>query len=354
MAEISLSSLGGRNLSEYLSMRGHLKVLGIESTAHTFSASIVTERGVVTNAKDVYMPPEGSGIHPAEAADHHLSVAVRVVREALAGKEGRGSDIHDVDAIAYSMGPGLGPCLRVGAVTARALSLSSGKPIVAVNHAVGHIELGCLLTGAKTPLVLLISGGHTMVLAHSNAVWRVLGETLDLTLGQLLDQIGRHVGFASPCGRRIEEAASKSSRYLKLPYTIKGNDVSFSGVLTAAKRLVDGGAPFEDVCFSLQETAFAMTAEVTERALAFTGAKELLVVGGVAANRRLSGMLETMAKRHSAAVRVVPLQFSGDCGAQIAWTGLLAFRAGEHLQNASESVVRQSWRLDTVRTPWRS
>jgi len=185
-------------------MRGNLKVLGIESTAHTFSASLVTERdGVLTNAKDVYMPPEGSGIHPAEAADHHLSVAVRVVHEALERKSERGSDIDGVDAIAYSMGPGLGPCLRVGAVTARTLSLSTGKPLVAVNHAVGHIELGCLLTGAKTPLVLLISGGHTMVVAHSNGVWRVLGETLDLTLGQLLDQMGRYVGFASPCGRKI-------------------------------------------------------------------------------------------------------------------------------------------------------
>jgi N6-L-threonylcarbamoyladenine synthase len=336
-------------------MRGNLKVLGIESTAHTFSASLATELdGVLTNAKDVYMPPEGSGIHPAEAAEHHLSVAVKVVHEALETKGEGGSDIDSVDAVAYAMGPGLGPCLRVGAVTARTLALSTGKPLVAVNHAVGHIELGCLLTGAKTPLVLLISGGHTMVVAHSNGVWRVLGETLDLTLGQLLDQMGRYVGFASPCGRRIEEAAAKSKRYLKLPYTVKGNDVSFSGVLTAAKRLVDGGAPFEDVCYSLQETAFAITTEVTERALAFTGARELLVVGGVAANQRLSEMLETMARRHRATVEVVPPKFSGDCGAQIAWTGLLAFRAGEHLSSVADSVVRQSWRLDTVPTPWRS
>jgi len=185
-------------------------------------------------------------------------------------------------------------------------------------------------------------------------VFNVLGETLDLTLGQLLDQLGRYVGFASPCGRKIEEAASKSKRYLKLPYTVKGNDVSFSGVLTAAKRLIEGGASFEDVCYSVQETAFAITAEVTERALAFTGSLELLVVGGVAANRRLSQMLELMAKRHDAAVKVVPLKYSGDCGAQIAWTGLLAFRSGHFLPHVADSVVRQSWRLDTVPTPWRS
>ncbi len=336
-------------------MRSGARVLGIESTAHTFSASVVSEKeGVLTNSRAVYMPAEGSGIHPAEAAEHHLSVAVRVVREALERKHQRGSGIDEIDAFAYAMGPGLGPCLRVGAVTARTLALSTGKPMVAVNHAVGHIELGCLLTGAKTPLVLLISGGHTMVVAHSDGVWRVLGETLDLTLGQLLDQLGRYVGFASPCGRRIEEAASKSNRYLKLPYTVKGNDVSFSGVLTAAKKLVEGGASFEDVCYSVQETAFAITTEVTERALAFTGSRELLVVGGVAANRRLAKMLELMAKRHKASVKVVPPQFSGDCGAQIAWTGLLAFKSGDVLPSIADSVVRQSWRLDTVPTPWRA
>ncbi len=336
-------------------MRRGTRVLGIESTAHTFSASVVGEKeGVLTNAKGVYMPPEGSGIHPAEAAEHHLAVAVRVVREALERKNERGSCIEDIDAFAYAMGPGLGPCLRVGAVTARTLSLSTGKPLVAVNHAVGHIELGCLLTGAKTPLVLLISGGHTMVVAHSEGVWRVLGETLDLTLGQLLDQLGRYVGFSSPCGRKVEEAASKSRRYLKLPYTVKGNDVSFSGVLTAAKKLLEGGASFEDVCFSVQETAFAITTEVTDRALAFSGSRELLVVGGVAANRRLAEMLELMARRHRASVKVVPPEFSGDCGAQIAWTGLLAFRSGEFLPRVADSVVRQSWRLDTVPTPWRS
>jgi N6-L-threonylcarbamoyladenine synthase len=327
-----------------------LRVLGIESTAHTFSASVVSEdRGVLSNAKDVYLPPEGSGIHPIEAASHHAAVAVKVVRRAL---EESGLSRDDVDAVAYAMGPGLGPCLRVGAVVARTLALSSGKPLVAVNHAVGHIELGCLLTGAKTPLVLLISGGHTMVVSHSSGGWRVLGETLDLTLGQLLDQLGRHVGFASPCGPRIEEAALRSKRFLPLPYTVKGNDVSFSGVLTAAKRMLEAGEAFDDVCYSVQETAFAITTEVTERALAFTGSRDLMVVGGVAANKRLASMLRVMAKRHSARLHVVPLEYSGDCGAQIAWTGLLAYRAGLSVP-VSESVVRQSWRLDTVPTPWR-
>lgn len=332
-------------------MNGNLCVLGIESTAHTFSASVATERdGLLSDVKDVYVPPEGSGIHPTQAASHHLDVAPRVVGEALAAS---GLSFAKLDAVAYSMGPGLGPCLRVGAVTARALALALDKPLVPVNHAIGHIELGCMLTGASSPLVLLISGGHTMVISCSSGMWRVLGETLDLTLGQLLDQFGRHFGYSSPCGRRIEEAASRSHRYMRLPYTVKGNDVSFSGLLTAAKRMVDRGEPFEDVCFSLQESAFATTVEVTERALAFTGSKEVMVVGGVAANKRLAEMLEIMVRRHSARLEVVPIRYSGDCGAQIAWTGLLTFRAGVSVP-VEKSVIRQSWRLDTVPLPWRS
>jgi N6-L-threonylcarbamoyladenine synthase len=332
-------------------VRGNLCVLGIESTAHTFSASVASERdGLLSDVKDVYLPPEGSGIHPTEAARHHTQVAARVISEAL---EASGRSGGELDAIAYAMGPGLGPCLRVGAISARSLSLALEKPLVPVNHAIGHIELGCMLTGVKTPLVLLISGGHTMVIACSSGMWRVLGETLDLTLGQLLDQLGRHFGYASPCGRRIEEAASRSQRYLKLPYTVKGNDVSFSGLLTAAKHLVDRGEPFDDVCFSVQESAFATTVEVTERALAFTGSREVMVVGGVAANKRLAEMLNIMVQRHSARLSVVPLRYSGDCGAQIAWTGLLAFRSGVQVP-VEKSVIRQSWRLDTVPLPWRN
>lgn len=326
-------------------------VIGIESTAHTFSVAVVTSDGrILSDVREVYRPSDGSGIHPMLAAEKHIEAAPKVLKDALSSS---GVARDEIDAVSYAMGPGLGPCLRVGAVVARSLSISLSKPLVPVNHAIGHIELGCLLTGAKDPLVLLVSGGHTMVIAYSWKRWRVLGETLDITLGQLLDQFGRHAGLASPCGMLIEEAARKSKRYVKLPYTVKGNDTSFSGVLTASKNALDSGVAFEDVCFSLQETAFAMTIEATERALAFTQEKELMVVGGVAANKRLSGMLEKMAKRHGAHVGVVPLRYSGDCGAQIAWAGLLAHKVGLSIE-VKKAETKQSWRLDTVDIPWRS
>jgi len=325
-------------------------VLGIESTAHTFSVSVVSSEGrILSNTKSVYKPPEGSGIHPFEASQNHHASAPGVLAGAM---DGSGVGLKDLSAISYAMGPGLGPCLRVGAVVARTLASSLGVPLVPVNHAVGHIELGCLLTGSKDPVVLLVSGGHTMILAYSSRRWRVLGESLDLTLGQLLDQFGRHHGLSSPCGKAIEDAASSSTNYLKLPYTVKGNDVSFSGQLTASKLLLDGGSTFSDVSYSIQETAFAMVTEVTERALAFTGKKEVMIVGGVAANRRLSGMMTDMARRHSAAVSMTPLEYSGDCGAQIAWTGWLAYSKDIEVP-VKESKVLQSWRLDRVDIPWR-
>ena len=330
-------------------MKGY--ILGVESTAHTFSISVVSSRGeILSNTKSTYVPPEGSGIHPFEASQSHLASAPGVLADALRAS---GVSLGDLDGVAYAMGPGLGPCLRVGAVVARTLASSLNLPLVPVNHAVGHIELGCLLTGARDPVVLLVSGGHTMILAYSAHRWRVLGESLDLTLGQLLDQFGRHHGLASPCGRAIEEAASRSSNYLRLPYTVKGNDVSFSGMLTASKVLVDRGHAFYDVSYSLQETAFAMVTEVTERVLAFTGKGEVMIVGGVAANRRLSEMMTEMARRHQAKVTMTPLAYSGDCGAQIAWTGWLAHNSGIEVA-VEESKVLQSWRLDRVDIPWRN
>lgn len=320
--------------------------LGIESTAHTFSCSVVNEEGILSDVRSIYKAEEGKGIHPREAAKHHVDNSRDVLIKAL--KDAKVS-IKDIDVIAYAKGPGLGPCLRVGAVVARALSAYHNKPLVPVNHAIGHLELGMMLTKADDPLALLISGGHCMILALNNNRWRVFGETLDITLGQLLDQFGRTAGFASPCGAVIEKLAKRSNNYLKLPYVVKGNDVSYSGLLTAAKKLLNNR--LEDVCYSLQETAFAMLAETAERALAFSDKKELLVVGGVAANQRLAYMLDQVCKLHDAKLFIVEPRFAGDCGAQIAWTGLLEYYSGISVKPEKASI-RQSWRLDSVDITW--
>lgn len=325
--------------------------LGVESTAHTFGCSIVDSKGkVLSDERDVYKAPEGSGIHPREASRHHMEVSPAVFQKSL---QFAGVTMKDIDIVGYSAGPGLGPCLRVGAVVARTVAGFYKKPLVPVNHALGHIELGSMLTGASDPLVLLVSGGHTMILAFSYGRWRVFGETLDITVGQLLDQFGRALGFASPCGGRIEQLAAQSfGQYVQLPYIVKGNDVSFSGLLTAAAKLVEK-TNISDACYSLQETAFAMLAEVIERALSFTGKREMMIVGGVAANKRLAEMLESACSRQGAKLFVCPLKFAGDNGAQIAWTALQDYQATRKQVRIQDSTVQQSWRLDTVDVSWR-
>ena len=273
----------------------------------------------------------------------HVENSSTVLSECL--KEA-GSTIEDLDIVSYAAGPGLGPCLRVGAVVARSLASYYKIPIYPVNHAIGHIELGKMLTGATNPLVLLVSGGHTMLLAFLNKQWRVFGETLDITLGQLLDQFGRSIGLASPCGKDIEQLASSSSNYVSLPYSVKGNDVSFSGLLSATKSAATKNKT--DACYSLQETAFAMISEAVERALSFTSKKELMIVGGVAANKRLSEMLQDVCKRQNCKFFIVPIKYAGDCGSQICWTGLLESQVKQStlLKN---TFVTQSWRLDSVK-----
>ena len=320
--------------------------LGIESTAHTFSCAVIEKKQkngkILSDVRKIYKPPEGEGIHPREASRHHIENSSSVLKQCLDEAKIK---INDLDMIAYAGGPGLGPCLRVGAVVARSLSSYYDIPIYPVNHAIGHIELGKLLTGAKNPLVLLVSGGHTMILAFSSGRWRVFGETLDITLGQLLDQFGRSIGFASPCGKNIEELASTSTNYVSLPYSVKGNDVSFSGLLSATKPISEKSKV--DACYSLQETAFAMISETVERALSFTSKKELMIVGGVAANKRLSEMLKDVCKRHGAKFFVVPLKYAGDCGSQICWTGLLESQVKKSA-SLKDTFVTQSWRLDSV------
>ncbi|MDA4130252.1 MAG: KEOPS complex N(6)-L-threonylcarbamoyladenine synthase Kae1 [Thaumarchaeota archaeon] len=326
--------------------------LGIESTAHTFGASVSELRSgsfqVRSDSKDVYKAPPGSGIHPREASRHHEETCSDVVEKALA--ESR-CGMKEIDFVAYSAGPGLGPCLRVGAVVARSLASYFGKEIVPVNHAIGHIELGKLLLGLQEPLVLLISGGHTVIAAESSEGWKIFGETMDLTVGQLLDQLGRFFGMNSPAGPKIEaiaaELGSAPNIVQMLPYAIKGNDVSYSGLLSSAKEAFLDGSSQQVVCFSVQEIAFALLAEATERALAFTDKKELLVTGGVAANQRLSAMLRDMCDARGVRLGVIPKQFAGDCGSQIAAAGFLFHEKGRSIR-LRDAFVRQSWRIDQV------
>ena len=329
--------------------------LGIESTADDFSVGIVSSDGrIMANIIDAFVSPEG-GIHPREAARHHSEVAGRVLARAL---DEAGVSMAEVDVIAFSQGPGMGPCLRTGATVARALASYFEKPLVGVNHCVAHVEIGRLACRMEDPLTLYVSGGNTLVTAYEAGRYRVFGETLDIPIGNCLDVFAREAGLrpepGKPLGAIVEELASKGRELVPLPYVVKGMDLSFSGLLTAAIRLLRSGRyRLEDLCFSLQEVAFAMLAEVTERALAHTEKGELLLTGGVAANKRLRSMLEHVASEHGARFAVVPKELALDNGAMIAWTGILAYKSGLTTP-LEESHVRPKWRIDEVPIPWRS
>ncbi len=327
--------------------------LGVESTADDFSVGISTFNGeILANASSDYVPKEG-GIHPREAARHHAEVADTVLHEALSKA---GIKPRDLALIAFSQGPGLGPCLRTGATVARALAAYLDVPLVGVNHSVAHIEIGKLKTGAQDPVTLYVSGGNTIVSAFDSGRYRVFGETLDIALGNCLDVFAREAGLkhkrGMPLGAALEKLAADGEKLISLPYIVKGMDISLSGLLTAATTLLHKGeCRLEDLCYSLQENAFSMVTEVTERALAHTEKKEVLLTGGVAANRRLQSMLGIIAEEHDARFNMVPREFATDNGAMIAWTGVLAYTHGA-VTPVEESFVKLRWRLDRVEVPW--
>ena len=322
-------------------------ILGLEGTAHTFSAGIVDDKGqVLANVGDMYRPPQG-GIHPREAAEHNAEVATRIIRKALSESN---LSFKDISAIAFSQGPGLGPCLRVVATVARTMSLTLKIPLIGVNHCVAHVEIGKLVSKFKDPLTLYVSGGSTQIVALGGSRYRVFGETLDIPIGNLLDAFARELGYGHPGGPIIEKLARQGKSFIELPYIVKGTDLSFSGLLTAAKRLIGKYSP-EDLAFSLQEVAFSMLTEVTERALVHTGKSELLLTGGVAANKRLQAMLKEIAAEHDCKYYVVPLHLAGDNGAMIAWTGYLYYKHNKFLR-IEDSYVKPKWRIDDVEIPW--
>jgi universal protein Kae1 len=327
--------------------------LGIESTADDFSIGISTFEGkIAVNVTDSYVPAEG-GIHPREAAQHHADVADKVLEESFIRSRIRP---RSLSIVSFSQGPGLGPCLRTGATVARSLASYLSIPLVGVNHCIAHIEIGKLKTKAEDPLTLYVSGGNTIVAAFDAGRYRVFGETLDIALGNCLDVFAREAGLRQkpglPFGAVIEKLAEGGQRLIALPYTVKGMDISLSGLLTAATALLtQGRCSLEDLCYSLQETAFSMVTEVTERALAHTGKRELLLTGGVAANKRLQSMIEAVGEEHDARFCAVPSEFAVDNGAMIAWTGVLTYTHGATTP-IEKSFVKLRWRLEKVEVPW--
>jgi N6-L-threonylcarbamoyladenine synthase len=341
--------------------------LGFEGSANKIGVGIVKDGTVLANPRRTFITPPGQGFLPRETAEHHRGCILELLREALNEAKLVPSLI---DVVCYTKGPGMGAPLVSVAVVARTVAQLWGKPIIGVNHCIGHIEMGRQITGAKNPTVLYVSGGNTQVIAYSERRYRIFGETIDIAVGNCLDRFARLLQLSndpSP-GFNIEQMALRGKKFLMLPYVVKGMDVSFSGILSHLQ--VHVGSTFqdhmgegcvlindesytpEDLCFSLQETVFAMLVEITERAMAHCGSEEVLMVGGVGCNRRLQEMMQKMAEERGAHLFATDERFCIDNGAMIAHAGAEMFCSG-HVTKWEDTFCTQRYRTDEVEVTWR-
>jgi N6-L-threonylcarbamoyladenine synthase len=324
-------------------------ILGIESTAHTFGIGIVENSQILANVKRAYTTKKG-GIIPMESAKHHHEKRYEIYFEAL--KEAKIKE-EDIDAIAFSQGPGLAPCLLEGMRFTKELAKKLGKRIVPVNHCVAHLEIG-KLTGATNPVMLYVSGANTQIIAYVQTRYRIFGETLDMGVGNFIDNFARLIGIGFPGGPKIQELAEKGEKYIELPYKVKGMDIAVSGILTNLKQKIDSDKyKLSDLAYSMQETVFAMLVEVAERALAHTGKTELLLGGGVACNSRLQEMCKIMCKERGTKFFCPPNNFLTDNGAMIAFLGEIMFRKGIKEKNLENVDIKPTQRTDEVEVNWR-
>ncbi len=333
-------------------------ILGIESTAHTFGIGIVKNQKILANKRNMYTTEEG-GIIPTESAKHHCECKNELYFEALTEA---GINESEIDAIAFSQGPGLAPCLLEGMKFAKELSKKLNKPVVGVNHCVAHLEIG-KTTGAKDPLMLYVSGANTQVIAYASGKYRVFGETLDLGVGNFIDTIARFMGKGFPGGPKIQKLAEESEKeYIELPYSVKGMDITLAGIQTKLKQLIDSKKySYENLSYSLQETVFAMLIEVAERALAHTGKKELLLGGGVACNSHLQEMCKKMCNSRNSELGKIKFfcperSLLVDNAAMIAFLGETMFKikANTFTPDQSDKIdIKPRERTDDIEVSWK-
>jgi len=291
-------------------------VLGIESTSHTLGIGIIKEGIVLSNVLDTYTPKKG-GIVPREAADHHAQVFRMILKKALSNA---GITLKDINLIAFAQGPGIGAPLSVGVTIAKYLGYKLKLPIIGLNHPLAHILISENKSKLDDPLVLFVSGANTQIINKTGDTFTVLGETLDLGTGNLFDMIARELQLNPPNGKTLADATKKGV-YISMPYSIKGMNISLSGIHTTAKKYMKEKKKKNDIAFSAMETVFSELVEITERALFLTGKKSLIVCGGVAQNERLQEMLSNMCKEDRISFGFAPNEFNRDNGAMIAFAG---------------------------------
>ena len=333
-------------------------VLGVESSCdETGIALYDSAAGLLSHAlhSQVAMHAEYGGVVPELASRDHVRRIVPLLREALARA---GRQLSDVDAIAYTRGPGLAGALLVGCAFAEALAVALDRPTIPVHHLEGHL-LSPLLSSdppAFPFVALLVSGGHTQLMRVTGVgAYELLGETVDDAAGEAFDKSAKLLGLPYPGGALLSKLAEQGSPgvyQLPRPMLHSGDlDFSFSGLKTAVLTLVrhQGAVLTEEfranAARAFQEAVVEVLVRKSLQALKQTGLKQLVVAGGVGANRQLRSTLDQEARRKRFRVYYPELEFCTDNGAMIALAGCLRLQAGTPGKQAGGFAVQPRWPL---------
>jgi N6-L-threonylcarbamoyladenine synthase len=336
-------------------------ILGVETSCDETAAAVV--RGsppgpgeilsdVVFSQLEEHRPY--GGVVPEIAARAHVEMLDGIVERALADA---GLGLHELDAVAATAGPGLIGGVMVGLVTAKALALAAGKPLIAVNHLEGHAFSARLSQGVATPyLLLLVSGGHCQLLAVEGAGrFRLYGTTIDDAAGEAFDKTAKLIGLSYPGGPRLEVLAKDGNpkRY-HLPRPMLGRDgadFSFSGLKTAV-RLLTMAEQVEpaDLAASFQAAVIDILHDRTQNALAMfrrdfpnVEAPAFVLGGGVAANNAIRTALGALAAEEGFALKLPPVHLCTDNGAMVAWAGIERAALGQF--DPLDAPARARWPL---------
>ncbi|TCM18912.1 O-sialoglycoprotein endopeptidase [Novosphingobium sp. PhB165] len=328
-------------------------ILGIESSCDETAAALVTsDRTILAQriaSQDEAHRPYG-GVVPEIAARAHAERLAPLIEATLADA---GMSLDDVDAIAATAGPGLIGGVMVGLVTAKALAMATGKPLIAVNHLEGHALSPRLADAAlEYPyMLLLVSGGHCQILlVEGVGKFRRLATTIDDALGEAFDKSAKLLGLGYPGGPAMERLAREGNpRGVPLPRPLVGSSephFSFAGLKSAVMRAKQSGLYTDaDIAAAFQQAAIDCLIDRTRRALASVGPVNALVVaGGVAANKAIRASLEALATEHRLDFVAPPLALCTDNAAMIAWAGVERFALGQ--SDPLDVAARPRWPLD--------